>query len=72
MLMKDAQSTRISSDDITSFAPDKAVNYATNSSWPTIRLSIGSVLLVLNYNKLEERDSDIERLDNLQKFKENR
>lgn len=63
MQMKDRQQTRIIQTSITSYAPDKSVNYAERISWPTIRLTIGSLLLVLDYDKLEDRDLDLHRLD---------
>ncbi len=65
MIMKDRSSTRINVSAITSYSADKDVNYATSTSWPTIRVTIGSVLLVLNYNAVEDRDSDINELDQL-------
>lgn len=63
MRMKDKAATRIRPEAITSFAADKSVDYVTSTSWPTIKFTIGSAELVLNYNKVEDRDSDIAQLD---------
>ena len=63
MLMNDRVSTRIKNSAVTSFSPDKEVNCQLAYSWPTIRLTIGSVVLVLNYDKDSVRDEDISRLD---------
>jgi hypothetical protein len=61
--MQDTSKTRINPKAVTSYAPDKDVNYSTVTAWPTIRLTIGSVMLILSYNTVELRDDDIARLD---------
>jgi hypothetical protein len=65
MLMQDRVKTRVRPQGVTSYAPDKGINYTNNSSWPTIHMTIGSVVLVLAYDKDEVRDADIERLDEM-------
>lgn len=63
MKMLDKQETRIQLDAVTSYSPDKFINYANQQSHPTILLTIGSVMLTLHYFKEVERDADIARLD---------
>lgn len=64
MLMNDKDKTRIRVQGVTSYAPAIKINYAgNNAQWPVINMTIGSVVLVLNYITKEERDLDIQRLD---------
>jgi len=67
MLMKDNASTRIKQTEVTSYATDYVVVHSSKGSTsnPTIRLTIGSTLLILNYNAVSVRDDDIKRLDTL-------
>ena len=63
MLMKDKAATRLAPKAITSYSTDKEFNYSMSIAWPIIRLTIGSAVLVLHYDKTEDRDSDIFSLD---------
>lgn len=63
MLMNDRVKTRIRIQGVTSYAPDRGINYTVSQSWPTIHMTIGSVVLILAYDKDEVRDADIQRLD---------
>lgn len=65
MLMNDRVNTRIRIQGVTSYAADKGISYSNNSCWPTIRMTIGSVVLILNYDKDETRDEDIQSLDKI-------
>jgi hypothetical protein len=63
MLMNDRANTRIRIQGVTSYAPDKNIDYSTQQSWPTISMTIGSVVLILVYFEKSDRDADIQRLD---------
>jgi len=63
MKMLDKQETRIQVAAVTSYSPDKFINYANQQSHPTILLTIGSVMLTLHYFKEEDRNTDIACLD---------
>lgn len=65
MLMNDRVKTRVRPQGVNSYAPDKGYSYQNNSSWPIIHMTIGSVVLVLAYDKTEVRDEDIKRLDEM-------
>ncbi len=65
MLMNDRIKTRVRPQSVSSYAPDKGYNYSNSTSWPTIHLTIGSAILILAYNEVEVRDSDIKRLDEM-------
>ena len=61
--MNDEIKTRIQLEGLTSFSPDRGYNYAVATSWPTIHMTIGSVVLILRYDSNENRDNDIRMLD---------
>lgn len=64
-LLKDKAKTRILLKAVTSYAPDYKVNYSNNSKTDTLILSIGSAVIELLYNSLEDRDSDVKDLDRI-------
>jgi hypothetical protein len=63
MQMNDRVKTRVRPQNISSYAPEKGVNYQQSISWPIIQMTIGSAILVLDYDREEDRDLDIKKLD---------
>lgn len=63
MKMNDRAKTRIQTKAITSYYPDRNVMVMQNRTDPTIELTVGSCQLQLSYDKIEDRDADIEQLD---------
>lgn len=64
--MRDKAKTRVLTEAITSYAPDRDIHHGVKSSiTEVLNLSIGSALVSLKYMDVESRDQDVIELDQM-------